>query len=108
MSTLAEVKRAYTERTRQLHFLASAPVKASSLPAMLKPIRRYNEFVPAKVARAIQSVDPKASVYIGREGSPVLYIKTTPTKQEAMKRALRSAKADEVRMRRGWIRAWWD
>ena len=108
MSVYSEVKRAYTERTRQLNFLASRSVKASSLPPILKAIGRYNAFNPATVSRAINAVDPKAKVVVGREGSPVLFIKTTPARESRMRSALRAAKADEIGKRRGWIRAWWD
>lgn len=109
MSVLMEVKRAYNERTRNLNFKASATVPATSLSVTLKPIGRYNEFSPARVARAVSSVDPKARVYVGREGSPVLYIKTTKARMDKMAIALRTAKADEIHKRPGgWIRVWWD
>lgn len=108
MSVYSEVKRAYTERTRKLHFLASRSVKASGVLAILKAVGQYNQFKPAKVASAINVVDPGAKVYVGREGSPVLYIKTTTARVPRMKSAVRAAKADEVGMSRGWIRAWWD
>lgn len=108
MSVKAEVKRAYTERTRKLRFVASRLVKASALPDILKAIGKYNAFSPAKVASAINVVDPNAKVYVGRDYSPVLYIKTTLARESRMRSALRAAKADEIGKSRGWIRAWWD
>lgn len=108
MSVYSEVKRAYTEKTRKLDFLASRPVRATSLPVVLKAIGEYNQFYPSRVARAIMSVDKRASVYVGREGSPALYIKTTPAKAPKMRAALRAAKADEIGTKKGYIRAWWD
>lgn len=108
MSVYSEVKRAYTEKTRKLQFVASRSVKASGVLAILKAIGQYNQFRPAKVATAINVVDPNAKVYVGRDYSPVLYIKTTPARESRMRSALRAAKADEIGKRRGWIRAWWD
>ena len=106
MSVLQEVKRAYTDRTRDLDFRASRSVPASSLSVTLKPIGRYNEFSPTRVARAVRAVDPSARVYVGREYSPVLYIKTTRVVR--MIEALRAVEADSVsKQPRGWIRAWW-
>lgn len=108
MSVYSEVKRAYTEKTRKLDFLTSRPVRAISLPVVLKAIGQYNEFNPSRVARAIMSVDKHASVYVGREGSPALYIKTTPGKAPRMRAALKAARADEIGTKKGYIRAWWD
>lgn len=108
MSVYAEVKRAYTEKTRKLQFVASRSVKASGVLAILKAIGQYNQFRPAKVATAINVVDPNAKVYVGRDYSPVLYIKTTSARESRMRSALRAAKADEIGKHRGWIRAWWD
>ncbi len=109
MSIVQEVKRAYTERTRQLNFKASKAVPATALSITLKPIGRYNEFSPTRVATAIRSVDPAARVIVAREGSPALYIKTAKSKMIKMTVALKTAKADEINKRpNGWIRAWWD
>jgi len=106
MSVVAEVRRAYTERTRRLNFHASRPVAATALSVTLKPIGRYNEFSPTRVATAIRGADPNAQVIVAREGSPALYIKTT--RPVAMRRALLKAKVDEVNKKGSWIRAWWD
>lgn len=116
MSVIAEVKAAYNDRTRNLHFKASKPVLASHLLPIVRSIGRYNKFSPASVSQAIRDVDPKALVYVGRESSVVLYIRTI--KKADMRAALKRVKVDELddqiivngkyKPSKTWIRAWWD
>lgn len=117
-SVISQVRRAYTERTRKLDFLAQESVGTKDLPAGLRAIGRYNEFVPSRVSEAISQTDPGARTFIGREGSVVLYIYTA--KEAAMIQALKGVEADEInivkdvwhdtniRFKRPMIRAWWD
>ncbi|KKM89105.1 hypothetical protein LCGC14_1251980 [marine sediment metagenome] len=91
---------------RNLSFKASQPIGPGELSDVLAIIGPYNSFGPAPVALAIQGADPKATIWVAREGSPCLYIRTTAP--AAMRATLLRVEADEIGTEDGVIRAWWD
>jgi hypothetical protein len=90
VDTLEEMRMAYADTGKQrdtypggarnLGFLSSAPVPAAKLYNYLKYIGQYNEFKPSKATEKIIDADPKSEIWIGREGSVVLYIKPSDDK----------------------------
>lgn len=98
-----------TSKIRRLDWKADEPVSGEDVREALNAacVSGYNEFDPVNVADAILTVDPEAKVYIAREGSVCLYIKTEHKKM--MIRALKDEMADEQDIQNdGTIRFWWD
>jgi hypothetical protein len=65
----------YDPDARNLEFLSSKPVPASQLYDVAKYIGGYNKFTPKRACDKILKADPDAQVWVGREGSVVMYIK---------------------------------
>lgn len=93
---------------RRLDWKAAKSVSGNEVrEALLAACEGYNCFDAAAVASAIVSVDPKAKVYVAREGSVCLYVVTDYPSR--MKRNSVMKHADEVdTMKDGSIRFWWD
>ncbi len=80
---------------------------------LFKVIGWVENFKPNRVLDELLRLnDPSIRVKVGREYSPVLYIKTS--NPEAVKAAMKRAKADEIHgeetkfVPKGYVRAWWD
>lgn len=84
------------------------PVKAKDLEPLFKIIGGYNGFEPEKAAKEIREFfDDEALVLIGREGSPVVYVK--PNTDVWLNRD-EHPYCDEFSFDslRGMFRLWWD
>ncbi len=94
-----------TENIRRLDWRAETPVSGGKLLGALQAIgASYNDFEPINVTDTILTVDPDAEIYIAREGSVCLYIKTSLPHQMMV-----SLNADEVDIQPdGLVRIWWD
>lgn len=116
-----EIRQAYTEETRQLDFLASRPISTadSVLAEAINAIGDYNNFEPDVVLIRLRRFP--GQVLIGREGSPVLYVRLdsqTGLDVENFRDAMLACDADEFnqvgefnsgpRGLGGWFRVWWD
>lgn len=98
-------------RARCLFFRAKFDTLAGA-QAAVRAIGKYNNFDGEKIVTALESCDFEDIygewVEIGREYSPVLYIRSYGSEAEVMA-AMRDAQADEVEVdKRGYVRAWWD
>jgi hypothetical protein len=95
-----------TKHTRRLEWKSNQPVSRNMIvTALIATGEAYNAFESISVAKTIREVDPKAEVFVAREGSVCLYIKTEHP--DEMIKALDSA--DEADMQPdGTIRFWWD
>lgn len=104
-SILREIRSAYSDTAAQkgnswgervLHFLSSEPVPAALLYNHVKYIGPYNDFYPKRACDRLVKADPRAMVFVGREYSPVLYIR--PSSGSAGDRLYKAFKghADEV------------
>ncbi len=94
-----------TEHIRRLDWMADKPVSGSDLLEALKATGQgYNDFDPINATDTILTVDPEAEVYVAREGSVCLYIKTTQPHQMIV-----ALNADEGDIQpNGLVRIWWD
>ncbi len=97
-----------TEPIRRLDWEASQPVEGDMIETALKATGEgYNEFEPVAVAKTIIRTDPEAKVFVAREGSVCLYIKTAWNTE--MMAAMQHAGADETDLQpNGSARIWWD
>ncbi len=94
-----------TENVRRLDWRAETPVCGDELLEALKATGQgYNDFEPINVTDTILTVDPEAEVYVAREGSVCLYIKTSQPHQMIV-----ALNADEGDIQSdGLVRIWWD
>ena len=94
-----------TRNIRRLDWKADIPVSGDKLLAALMATGKgYNDFEPINVTDTILTVDPGAEVYVAREGSVCLYIKTSQPHQMIV-----TLNADEGDIQPdGVIRIWWD
>lgn len=113
-NAVALVRRGYDEPTRVLHFRVAFQATAAALDA-LRAIGDYNEFNGDRVARALYGSLPGREapclrVDVGRENSPVLYIRGLHAEHvDAVKAALYEAGVEELGIGPlGLLRAWWD
>ncbi len=94
-----------TENIRRLDWRAETPVSGNELLEALKATGAgYNEFDPINATDTILTVDPEAEVYVAREGSVCLYVKTSQPHQMIV-----ALNADEGDIQPdGLVRIWWD
>jgi hypothetical protein len=108
----------WEKMTRCLDFRVSFNSAATAAEAVLM-VGQYNDFDPKSVAEALLAVGEilgggyGSTYYVGREGSPVIYISSyNDVDWVKVQDALRRAKPDELGMdERGYrpgVRAWWD
>jgi hypothetical protein len=94
-----------TKHIRRLDWKAEESVSGENLLEALKAIGEgYNDFDPINATDTILTVDPEAEVYVAREGSVCLYIKTD--KPHHMIAALNADEGDI--QHDGLVRIWWD
>lgn len=114
---LMMMRQGYSDACRVLEFRIGY-INKEQIKPFVDIIGKYNAFEPARVKKAIDMVSSIVDFYeIGREGSPVMYIrwKDWSDNREANKAALETAfvklaKADEFSEVEGgrFIRVWWD
>lgn len=99
-----------TDESRCLNFRVGFTEGSAAAEACLA-IEAYNEFEGTKVVTAINriiAIDRFARIYVGREGSPVLYV-TAYGKADQVMAALKDAGPDELDLDgSNTVRAWWD
>jgi len=96
---------------RSLNFRVE--VKKEDLKACLEAIGQYNRFDGAKVYEVLKELglDEVREILVGREGSPVIYLKgVTPAEQTwCFNQVKQMLDVDEVSLKDGDIvRLWWD
>lgn len=114
-SGVAMVRQGYNEETRNLNFRVGIRDIDRACEA-LEAIGDYNDFNGARVGRALREAVGGGgrflTFYVGREGSPVLYVgpiyANSDKEEGAIIAAMREARADEVSREGRLIRAWWD
>jgi hypothetical protein len=83
---------------RNLNFIASSALSAlEAVHVLPKAIGQYNEFNPKKVTNKILEVAPDVKIWMGRSGSPAMFI-TGPVEQLQHLQKLKALKADEVNL----------
>jgi len=94
-----------TKHIRRLDWKASEYAEGDMIRKALNAIGEgYNAFEPNEVSDIILKVDSDAKVYVAREGSVCLYIKTSKSTE-----MIEALDADECDLQQdGLIRAWWD
>lgn len=110
------VRRGYNEPTRCLDFRVSFSTYGDGRACVLAALRAiggYNNFDPELVAMALDPFlahDVVRRVDVGREGSPVIYLRTdaVPEFRHVIENALRDVRADELDWTGDTLRAWWD
>ena len=108
-NTIEILRRGYDEDTRSLSFRVGFYRDWDAAFECLRIIDRYNDFNAERVIAALEPFakdDGVSYIEVGREGSPVLYIKYGPLEEIA--EALRNAAADELDIEGSYLRAWWD
>lgn len=121
-------RKAYNESTRDLSFY-SRWVKARTAVKAVGEIGQYGQFIPSSVQDAIKRIqrkDPNAEFSVGREASPVVYVRTGKPRSalgvfSAMSDYKRPDEIDKVTKQRNkdrvpgggkrgksLVRAWWD
>lgn len=110
-NTIELLRRGYDEPTRSLSFRVSFNRDWEAAFTCLRIIDRYNDFDAERVIAALrpfasEPTNGDSYIDVGREGSPVLYVKYGPL--EEIGEALREAAADEIDIEGSHLRAWWD
>lgn len=89
-------------------------VTLEAVPAALRAIGEYNGFKPGSASMAVLDAAMLAEwtgIYVGREGSPVIYLRGLEDHDDRLRAAemFAAAGADEVSCSPdGELRAWWD
>lgn len=100
-----------TDRERCLNFRVGFDSADSAMEAC-RIIDSYNNFSGTQVADAIRKVAALSGTwstfYVGREGSPVVYIRCFGEKINQVAAILNEAGPDECEADNGYVRAWWD
>lgn len=120
MDPVEQVRRAYSDRGRQLR-MKTSPLSPSQAKAAINKIGGYNMFKAGQVNSKIDNLaqlDPGLKIAVGRENSPVLYVHTS--KPQAVLNAFKGV-ADEVYITedrnrdfslngssKTVVRVWWD
>lgn len=100
-----------TDQARCLTFRAALTLDGAV--EALRAIGGYNLFDGEAVGEVLAriSIGDYAQIQVGREGSPVLYIRTgcgTTIDREGIERELRAVHADELDWDGSTLRVWWD
>lgn len=107
---------AYKEETRCLDYRVMASSISDAIAAV-KAIGQYNEFDPSKVIEGLKEVNkkyPKIAVQIGRESSPVIYLKwlnftgIMDVNANEVKGMMAETRPDECDSDEFGMRLWWD
>jgi hypothetical protein len=117
------VRFGYNEDTRNLNFRVGfyLPRELDYVLESIKVIDQYNDFnyhnvVPAVREVCEQHLAPYSEVYVGREGSPVIYFESrngdADLDMQEIENLLNDANCDEFDVEetryKAQIRAWWD
>jgi len=89
-----------------LHFRVEFPNVEEAIDAV-ELIGQYNEFSPDKVASFLRSLPHDTRVGVGREYSPVIYVKA-PKKEVLALAQTFELRVDELDTVGIWCRLWWD
>lgn len=108
---LYTIQQGYNEATRMLMF-HSTPLDFDKLEEALNIIGSYNNFDSKKVFNALQKLGENYYYVVGREFSPVIYIKARRTlhwDEQRLSEIKEISLPDEVDIDdRGELRLWWD
>lgn len=102
-----------TDQFRCLNFRVGFGYGRSNVAAAcfaVSIIDQYNDFDAVNVCHALNNMNlgPYTSIYIGREGSPVMYIGCRQTDVTKLTGLFRDARADEIDFNGRELRIWWD
>lgn len=105
---LGIIERGYTEATRCLNFRVGF-YEGKGAGAACRVISSYNDFDGEAVAKALEALPNADKVWVGRENSPVVYVRTRDGNTTPVVLALDAVGADECGAGPdGVVRAWWD
>ena len=112
---VALVERGYNEPTRCLNFRVGFPTYGDGRDCAIKAVEaigQYNSFDPARVVPVLIGMVELSRGYgeimVGRQSSPVIYVRCTETEATAIMAEFHDASADECDYCDGYVRAWWD